>query len=296
MVNDSVLVVFLSLATMICWGIANGLMKRPSLSIGSARAIRIRQYTMTACALLVYLLVSGFSLPSFFWGGVSLLLGMFGYVPFYFFCQALQIGRVGIVHAIGNSFPLIVAFLSVTFLGVTLTLFQILGIIISISGVITLSLGKNRTATTVDIELSNHLRACLLSVCACILWGLFFTLVQIPNSVIGFVSHTLIIQTGCLVAAELHIYMARIPRRNISKKVLLNGFFAGTLAIIGSFSFYKALSLGNPGIVTTFAGSSPVVAAAFGYFFLNETLKRKEMLGIALAVVGVLLLSTSKLL
>lgn len=294
MLHTPSLVLILSVNTMICWGISNALMKRPSLSIGSARAIRMRQFTMIAIALSAYLLFNETLLPSPVWSLFSFLLGMFGYVPFYFFCQALQIGRVGIVHAIGNSFPLIVALLSTTYLGASLSTLETGGILISMSGVMLLSLAKSGKQKSQPIEAGMHAKACFFSILACVLWGIFFTLAQIPNANIGFLANTLLIQTGCLLAAELHISLEDISKKNISRKVLRAGFFAGILAIAGSFSFYKALIIGNPSVVTAFAGSSPLIASLFSFLLLKETLNKKEILGIGLAVFGVILLSMSK--
>jgi len=138
------------------------------------------------------------------------------------------------------------------------------------------------------------LKAFILSLLACLLWGIFFTSVQIPNSVIGYIPHILMIQMGTLFSAEIHIRLARLARRNISVKTLWSVIFAGFLAILGSICFYKALELGNPGIVTAIAGSSPVIGALFGYFLLNEKISRIETFGILLAVIGVILLSLAK--
>jgi len=101
---------------MVCWGISNGLMKRPSLAIGSAHAIRFRQAVMSIIIIAIYFYSYNQHDKDIGWYSVSFLLGMFGYIPFFFFCQALQIGSIGVVNAIGNSFPLVVSLLSVIFL------------------------------------------------------------------------------------------------------------------------------------------------------------------------------------
>jgi transporter family protein len=269
-------------------------MKRPSLAIGSARAIRIRQFVMTVIIIGIYIVYYDGPHPSIEWATLSLLLGLFGYIPFYFFCQALQIGAIGVVNAIGNSFPLVVSFLSVYFLNVHLTLHHWLGIIVIIGGVATLSLGKNPKKNLSNLDSKIHTRACLLSLLACLLWGIFFTSVQVPNEIIGYMPHTLLIQLGGLMSAEIHIIYGRLPKRNISWKTLSSGLWAGSLAIVGSISFYKALGLGNPGIVTAFAGSSPVIGALFGVIILKEKLTQTEVFGITLAVFGVIILSLAK--
>lgn len=297
--NDHLQIFSLSIFTMVCWGLSNGLMKRPSLAIGSARAIRFRQAVMTIVIIAIYFYSYNQHEKDLGWYSVSFLLGMFGYIPFFFFCQALQIGSIGVVNAIGNSFPLVVSFLSVLFLDLELKTEHWIGIIVTVLGVATLSLGqrpnsRKRTPEHSPMGTEMSLKAFILSLLACILWGVFFTSVQIPNSVIGFIPHTLMIQMGSLFSAEIHIRLARIPRRNISTKTLWGGFFAGFLAILGSISFYKALDLGNPGIVTAIAGTSPIIGAIFGYLVLKEKISRIETTGILLAVAGVILLSLAK--
>lgn len=282
----------LATLTMVCWGISNGLMKRPSLMIGSARAIRVRQFVMIVCVGLIFFWGNGSFNEDVGWYAISFSLGIFGYIPFYFFCQALRIGSVGVVQAIGNSFPVVVAILAVQFLGLHLNLYQWAAIVIAISGVVLLSLGKQPKGANSHIgeAVAYSRQALVLSLLACFLWGLFFTGVQIPNSVIGYQAHTFCVQMGSFLGAEIHIRLSSIKKRNISRSTLYSGVLAGVLAIIGSLSFYKALSIGNAGIVTAIAGSSPVAASLFGACFLNERLRTLEIGGILLAVSGVVLL------
>lgn len=262
--------------------------------MGSARAIRSRQIVMISFMIIFYGLSGDLFNQEARWYLVSLSLGIFGYLPFYCFCQALRIGSVGVVQAIGNSFPVVVSFLGVQFMGLSLSSPQWFGIFITIGGIALLSLGK-MSGLEVYKKSPDFRKSILLSLAACFLWGIFFTAVQIPNSFIGFIAHTFCVQTGSFMGAELHILFSRIPKRNISRSSLWSGIIGGLLAITGSLSFYKAIGSGHPGVVTAIAGSSPVVASIFGVYVLKENMSRLEYAGVMLAVLGVVILGLATL-
>lgn len=263
-------------------------MKVPSLAIGSPRAIMMRQ----VCMILVLLLPFYYSTSGLqsFWLVVSLLLGCFGYLPFYFICQAMQLAPIGIVNAIGNTFPLIVCFLSYFLFGISLNVVKWLGILLTVSGVFTLSLfreGKSKHRSARDY--GNARVANIYAIAACFLWGVFFTLIQLPNKEIGFVPLVFSAQLGTLITAYVHSIFDS-NKRNIGKKALRGTIKAGLIGIIGSLCYYKALLIGNPSIVTGIAGCSPIVGALFGIYAYRERLVMLQWIGVALSILGVLLL------
>lgn len=263
-------------------------MKVPSLAIGSARAIMMRQLWMIL--ILIVPFFSSFHDLQSFWLIVSILLGCFGYIPFYFICQAMQIAPIGIVNAIGNTFPLIVCFLSYYFFGVNLTILKWIGILLTVSGVFILSLfregqSKHRSAR----DLGNAKLANIYAVFACLLWGIFFTLIQLPNKELGFVPLVFSAQLGTLISAYVHSRFS-VNKRNIGRKALRGSIKAGVIGIIGSLCYYKALLIGNPSVVTGIAGCSPIVGALFGIYAYKERLVLAQWIGVVLSVLGVLLL------
>ncbi len=263
-------------------------MKLPSLSVGSPRAIMLRQAFMLLFLFIPFLCsIQGLS-P--YWMVCSVLLGCYGYIPFFLLCQAMVLAPIGIVTAIGNSFPLVVCILSYFLWGVPLTPFNWLGVILTTSGVFVLSLFrplKSKHQTPLDNII--YRRANLLALGACLLWGVFFTLVQLPNEKLGFIPFVFCAQLGTFISASLHSYYTK-NLRNISVKTLKIGVKAGILALVGSLCFYKALSLGNPSIVTGIAGCSPIVGAIFGIYAYKENLRIPQWIGVALSILGVCLL------
>jgi drug/metabolite transporter (DMT)-like permease len=280
--------ILLAVVTAITWGISNGFMKVPSLAIGSARAIMMRQFWMIFVLLIPFFVI----LPGLqqFWLVISLLLGCFGYLPFYFICQAMQLAPIGIVNAIGNTFPLIVSILSFYFYGIELTKLNWVGIVLTVSGVFVLSLFReNKSKHRSAKDLLNARKANIYAILACLLWGIFFTLIQLPNKELGFVPLVFTAQLGTLISAFIHsLFISN--RRNIGKKSLQGTMKAAFVGIIGSLCYYKALMLGNPSIVTGIAGCSPIISAFFGIYAYNERLLGIQWLGVLLSIIGVVLL------
>lgn len=66
---------------------------------------------------------------------------------------------------------------------------------------------------------------------------------------------------------------------------------AGVLGTIGALFYYQALAHGEASRVVAVTAIYPVVTVLLVYLFLREPLNAQKIIGIALAVAGVLLLS-----
>ena len=282
----------LALTTMTCWGISNAFMKVPSLRLGSAKAIRFRQIIMFSILLIYKATIETLEIANPTWTLIAFLVGVFGYLPFYFFCEAIRIGSIGVINAIGNSFPVISAILTYLIFGTKISAGGILGIAITTAGIVLLSISRNKHQTT-EIEAKTRHKAILFSIIACLCWGGFYTYIPIPNQHLDVITLTISLQLGTLLSSHLHS-MYQNKRRNVTKKTLKFLLLAGIFAVVGSLCFYTALHIGSPGIVTAIAGSSPFVVAIFGHFVYHERISKQEILGILVAVFGVAMLSLTK--
>lgn len=276
--------------TMVGWGVSNGLMKVPTLKLGSAKAIWMRQLVMLLSLFAYSLFYTPIDVSNAYWFLLMVALGTFGYLPFLFFCEALKIGSIGLVNAVANSFPVITLILSHFFLGVQVSNAAVIGILIAVTGVLILSLSKKDR----DINSKNYAsKAIVFSLIASLLWGLFYTVVPIPNSHLDPITATFCLQLGTFLTSHIHM-MAQKKKHNLSKKTLSYAVLAGIAGVVGSFSFYNALHYGSPSVVTAIAGSSPIVAAIFGSYVYRERVSRLEVLGILIAVFGVVFLSYAR--
>lgn len=282
----------LAVITMIGWGTSNGFMKVPTIRIGSAKAIRLRQGIML-CLLISYkYFFDNHPLGDHYWMLWSVALGFVGYLPFLFFCEGLRIGSIGVVNAIANSFPVISAVLTSIFFGTQISFGSGVGIALTTLGVLILSLTQKKSH--LKHEKGNHsVKAIIYALLACILWGGFYTVIMIPNSHLDPITLTLSLQLGTFFSSHLHSMMQN-KKRNIPRHSLIFSFYAGVTAVVGSLCFYNALHLGNPGIATAIAGSSPIVGAVFGNVVYKEKSSKQEILGILVAVCGVVALSVLK--
>lgn len=282
----------MALVTMFCWGVSNGFMKVPSIRLGPSHAIRLRQFFMLLVLGIYVFLLKSESYPTSMWLIWTICLGLFGYLPFLFFCQALRIGSVGSINAIGNSFPIVTVILNSIFLGMEISTIMVLGMSLTCAGIGLLSFsrrGKNIQSNTGVYDF----RPIFLALLACILWGVFYTIIPIFNTHLDPIPFTMCLQFGTFISAHIHSVLQG-KRRNVPKKSLYFALAAGLFAVTGSLFFYTALHYGNSGVITAIAGSSPIIGALFGKFVYAEKGVGREYIGIAITVCGVIVLSLSR--
>ncbi|MEO2118102.1 MAG: EamA family transporter [Methanocaldococcus sp.] len=87
-----------------------------------------------------------------------------------------------------------------------------------------------------------------------------------------------------------------IKYRNIiitEQKILSYAIISAILVVIGSLILYYALYKGKASIVVPLSSIGPAITVALSILFLKETLTIYQMIGIALIIIGIVLLSIS---
>lgn len=118
------------------------------------------------------------------------------------FYQGLSIGTVSIVSPIGAAYPLVTTLLVITLFHNNLQLFEILGIILTVAGIMVTSglLGVKRSELKLDAGVA-------MALIACVAWGIMFALLGNAVSIIGWEKGTLIevwfMVVGCLALLPL---------------------------------------------------------------------------------------------
>ncbi len=77
------------------------------------------------------------------------------------------------------------------------------------------------------------------------------------------------------------------------QKILGYAIISAILVVIGSLILYYALYKGKASIVVPLSSIGPAITVALSILFLKETLTTYQMIGIALIIVGIILLSIS---
>jgi len=69
---------------------------------------------------------------------------------------------------------------------------------------------------------------------------------------------------------------------------ITSAFFTGLLGILGSFFYLMAIERGKISVVVTLTALYPVLTVILAYFFLNEPVTLKEIMGIFFACISIL--------
>lgn len=192
------------------------------------------------------------------------------------------------VGTISASFPAVTVVLSIIFLKESITPSQAFSILIILLGVIISSLDfrelRNRQLLTS--------RGVLLALITALLMGVYWTFIKIPVREIGWFWAGLIpIFTFPLVLVFMKLRNIKLNGPKI-KGSLLPLFANAVLLGIGSFGFNYAISKDLTAIVAPIAGSYPTLFVILAYLVFKDSITRKEIVGIIITLVGIILLST----
>lgn len=138
------------------------------------------------------------------------------------------------------------------------------------------------------------MKAILLAISASLVWGLAPSLFKmvlkegVPPPV-ALIFHNL---SAFIIATLITAILGE--RVAISPKYLMLTFLGGFLSgFLGLYLFFLALRHGDVSVVSPIASTSPLWSAVFAWLLLGEKLSFTKLLGIALIIIGVSLLSVS---
>jgi chloramphenicol-sensitive protein RarD len=126
---------------------------------------------------------------------------------------------------------------------------------------------------------------------AFLFWGLYFALIRIPVSEIGWF---LLQYTSSFTGVALFGLIALLGKDKAAiqrPKLVWLVALTAVLQISGSIFFNYAISHGQTAIVCPIAGSSAAVFVIIAYFLFSETLNPKQWLRILVALGGIIALS-----
>lgn len=97
------------------------------------------------------------------------------------------------------------------------------------------------------------------------------------------------------VSGSLILVLNYIRVNDGTHEIVSTGMFfalgAGAASALGAITMYAALKSGQASVVTPISGLYFVVAAALGILFLEEPLGAKKLLGIAFAILSIILIT-----
>lgn len=213
-----------------------------------------------------------------------------GAVGIGFYNIALNYGELtvssGMASFIISQAPIMTALLAMVFLGERLTLFHVLGFIVSIFGVTLITIGEEGGFSW-SVNIAYVFLAALAGSC--------FTLLQKPflKRYHAIEATTYVIWGGTLF---LCIYAPKLQQdlSHASLLATMNGIYLGIFpAAIGYVAWSYVLSEVTAARATTFLYFTPFIATLLGWLFLGEVPVILSIFGGLLAIVGVWLVNQS---
>lgn len=217
---------------------------------------------------------------------LNILLAFLITGAWFTFNKALEIGNASLVGAIGASFAPLVVVLSTVFLGESITVRQILAIVIIFTGLI-LSVVDFKTI----FKRSTYNKGVLLALLTMLLWGIYFTFIKIPINHMGWFWPSMVsLSFGPLMLVYFKIKKVKIESP-LKHKALPAIITSSILATVGSFSFSLAVSKGLTSIVAPIAGSYPTLYVFLAFLIFKDKITKQQLIGIIVTVLGIVLLS-----
>lgn len=222
---------------------------------------------------------------------VIVLLGFSGVTVFYiFFNLSVKMTSASVGALLQGFIPVCIAVLAAIFLKEKLSRKQVIGIIVSVTGVILIGFLSPNEGNT-----SNSITGNLLMIIAVIAWGVYTIISKkvadrdplLITSLSSFVGAVLL-----LPAAVYENYGKAWP--HVSSTGWLIIFFLGAIASgICYFLYNKSLQLLSAAQVGNFINLDPLVGFLIALVFLHESVNTLQLVGAVLVVAGIIL-STGK--
>lgn len=220
---------------------------------------------------------------------LTLSLGVLSTVALACFYEAFKRSNATLVGTLVSSFAAISVILSIVFLQERVTFFQFSAICLIFFGIVLSTLNFKEIITGKIIKDTGI----LFAIGAMLLWGVYFAFIKIPVDSIGwFWPAYLSALTFPVILVPIFIGKIKIQKPTANKAffpMILNAFLLSMAAL----SYNLAIERGLTSVVAPIAGSYPTLFAVLSYFVFKDPLEIREIFGITITLVGIVLLSAS---
>jgi drug/metabolite transporter (DMT)-like permease len=275
--------IFFALVAHVGWGTSD--------IFGAMVSRKIGGYSITFWGCLVRIPILALYIPfdlenlsALTWGSFALsgLLALVILTGTVFFFEAFRGGNASLVGTIGSAFTVPTVILSVLFFNERLDLYQTLTIVVIVVGLILTSLDFGSLGQRgVGLE-----RSVVFALLAMLFWGVYFAFIRVPVEKIGWFLPSYI----SFFFAPYVLLLMRL--QNIRLQAPAKGAmlpFAATLILstAANFAYNVGISSGFTSIVAPIAGAYPVLLVFLSSQIFKEPLKRQQLAGIGISLVGI---------
>ena len=211
-------------------------------------------------------------------------LGTLLYVAFY---RALQLGPIAIVTPIVSAYAVIVILLSVAVVGERLSGGQVFAIVATIGGVVLASIdvGEIRSGRMLS-------RGVLIALAATVFIGVWIYSIGVISKEVGWF---LPIYVNRLLTLAILVPVSAVrgswPWQQLTVPLALGVLAVGVLETASLLAFARGAEVGVISIVAAASTVYSVVPILGGVFIFHERLKPAQIAGLAVVVVGLLILA-----
>jgi drug/metabolite transporter (DMT)-like permease len=281
--------ILFGLITLVGWGVGDVFVTFASRRVGS--------YSSYFWALALGLSVVSFYIPfagpiaswEFFLLAFTLnIIHTIGNLAYF---KGLEVGNASLVGTLAGAFTIICVLISIIIFGEKLTVFQLIGIIFAIVGVLLASFKIENNKGIIREALSD--KGVVFGLISLICWGIYFGFIRIPAEQIGWfwAAYPMYLQIIFLP----FLSQVRSDWRRIFKDKLVFLILLGDVVFInsGDFSYNAGILSGYTSIVAPIAGSSPVLFAILARIFFKDRLSRQQLAGIVMTLAGIVVIGLS---
>ncbi len=278
--------IFFGIAAMVSWGISDFFVAKSARGCDPLKAFFWSQ--LVALGLMFIVFYEFFELPDFSSEVIILLLasGFFTVVANLSFYKSLRQGQVSIVMPVASCWALVTVIFSLIFLGESLTVFNAVGVILAILGVVLVSFKWK----DITLDVKKHTAGVKYAAIAALAYGADFTVIDLAANKIGW--FFLVFFVGLITAGYLLLY-AGIGKKDISfpKNALRFIFSVGILDTIAYLLYASSVTREYGVIVAPIAAASPAVSILLARIFFKERLEINQEIGMILVLTSLILLA-----
>ncbi len=289
----------LGLLTAVCWAQNSLVYRHLGTKVGSDAVAHIRMWIALPAIILLAYFTEGSFFPINLSSQTYLVLFSSGAIGYFItdmmlFHAYVYLGaRESMV--IMTLSPVATAIFSYFLFAERLRPIQILGIMLTILGVITMVVGGMRIKGAASEE-KQKAKGMLFAILASILQSVSFLLAKFALEGTGPVSTNLLRNVGGLMAFILYSFIIKRNARSHfaafkNPKWLALLFMAAMIGpVLGMSSQMKAFTLAPVGIVTTITQTTPILLLPIDKFILKKKITTSSLLGTFVSILGVAIL------
>ena len=274
---------FFAFLALLCWGFKDVFNKRilEKIDVYSLLLVEYFPAVMLIGAALLF-----FSQPVFPQGNTLLLVvftSILGATSVIAYFKAIQKSKVGLIYAIGCSFPLFSVFFATVFLGESFQVSYAIALPLILASLFLLAYRNQGLSFDEGFWFAAY---------ASVSWGVYFTIAKIISAKLNAFNASFFMEAGVLVVLAVFFMAKRkklaVPKSFEEKKlVVLYVFLFAAGVIFGNLSLL-AVGVSLTSLVTA---TAPALNALAAWVFLKEKLSRNQYVGIALLIASLILLS-----